>query len=484
MSLTSEKYKEEFACTGGVAYNVTDFRIWASEDEEVVHVTTAGVETTLTPTTSYAISNIASTGFTVTTVQSYSSGTLVVRRNQPKTQEADWERNGPLSTPVLEEQLDKIVAMIQSNAELLARTILQTATADSVLAFPVASASALIGWNSAGTALENTNNPAAAAAASAAAAALSETAAELAETHAETAETNAETAETNAGNSATDAAASAEAISGWEVASEAEAEAGTNNTKLMTPLRTAEANAAQDIPIGYLDTDGTLAANSDTKIPSQKAVKTFALPLSYLDTDTALAADSDTKVASQKAVKAYADSAGGGPKSIQVFTSSGTWTRPSGVTKIMVEVIGGGGGGGAHAGGGGGAGGYSRELIDVSALASETVTVGGAGSAGTTNGGENGGAGGTSSFGSYLSCTGGALGYGGSHGAGGGVGGTASNGDLNSSGGNGIKGYANGGGGGSSFFGCAIGYGGGGHGGVTSANGNIGGAGVIIVTEY
>jgi len=198
MSLTSEKYKEEFACTGGVAYNVTDFRIWASEDEEVVHVTTAGVETTLTPTTSYAISNIASTGFTVTTVQSYSSGTLVVRRNQPKTQEADWERNGPLSTPVLEEQLDKLVAMIQSNAELLARTILQTATADSVLAFPVASASALIGWNSAGTALENTNNPAVAAAASAAAASLSETAAELAETHAETAETNAETAETNA----------------------------------------------------------------------------------------------------------------------------------------------------------------------------------------------------------------------------------------------------------------------------------------------
>ena len=155
MSLTSEKYKEEFACTGGVAYNVTDFRIWASEDEEVVHVTTAGVETTLTPTTSYAISNIASTGFTVTTVQSYSSGTLVVRRNQPKTQEADWERNGPLSTPVLEEQLDKIVAMVQSNAELLARTILQTATADSVLAFPVASASALIGWNLAGDGLEN-----------------------------------------------------------------------------------------------------------------------------------------------------------------------------------------------------------------------------------------------------------------------------------------------------------------------------------------
>jgi len=209
MSLTSENYKEEFAATGGTVYNVTDFRIWESEDEEVVHVTTAGVETTLTPTTSYAISNIASTGFTVTTVDTYSSGTIVVRRNQPKTQDADWERNGALSTPVLEKQLDKIVAMIQSNAEELSRSLLQAATADSAIVFPVASANALIGWNSGGTGLENANNPAVAAAASAAAASLSETAAELAETHAKTAETNAETAETNAGNSATDAAASA-----------------------------------------------------------------------------------------------------------------------------------------------------------------------------------------------------------------------------------------------------------------------------------
>lgn len=34
----------------------------------------------------------------------------------------------------------------------------------------------------------------------------------------------------------------------------------------------------QQMPISYLDTDGTLAANSDTKVASQKAVKTFAQP--------------------------------------------------------------------------------------------------------------------------------------------------------------------------------------------------------------
>ena len=44
----------------------------------------------------------------------------------------------------------------------------------------------------------------------------------------------------------------------------------------------------------------------------------------------------------------------------QVFTSSGTWTVPAGVTAVSVVVVGGGGGGGpkpGHGYGGGGGGG-------------------------------------------------------------------------------------------------------------------------------
>src|SRR5581483_7074549 len=59
-----------------------------------------------------------------------------------------------------------------------------------------------------------------------------------------------------------------------------------------------------------VDTDGTLTADSDSKVASQKAVKTYAdaaksaaesasIPSSYLDTDGTMAADSDAKVASQ-----------------------------------------------------------------------------------------------------------------------------------------------------------------------------------------
>jgi hypothetical protein len=59
-----------------------------------------------------------------------------------------------------------------------------------------------------------------------------------------------------------------------------------------------------------LDTDGTLAANSDSKIASQKATKTYSdtkIASSFLDTDGTLAANSDSKVATQKATKTYAD---------------------------------------------------------------------------------------------------------------------------------------------------------------------------------
>lgn len=62
-----------------------------------------------------------------------------------------------------------------------------------------------------------------------------------------------------------------------------------------------------------LDTDGTLAANSDSKIASQKATKTYtdtglALKENVANKDTTVTlGTSDTKYPSQKAVKTYAD---------------------------------------------------------------------------------------------------------------------------------------------------------------------------------
>jgi hypothetical protein len=147
--------------------------------------------------------------------------------------------------------------------------------------------------------------------------------------------------------------------------------------------------------------------------------------------------------------------AGGSTADLQTFTSSGTWTKPSGVTFVRVCVWGGGGGGGSGrfttaaqdtAGGAGGGGGARASAIFPAACLPSTVTVtigaGGAGGAARTSAssGANGSVGGTSTFGTgcgYIKAFGGG---GGSLGAcdavnyyGGGGGGTGGAGGIGSS---------------------------------------------------
>jgi hypothetical protein len=96
--------------------------------------------------------------------------------------------------------------------------------------------------------------------------------------------------------------------------------------------------------------------------------------------------------------------------SITTFTSTGTYTVPSGATKLFVRLVGGGGGSAGYCESGG-AGGYAEVLIDVvgagltAGSSTITATVGGGG--GGVGYYAGGGAGGTSSFGSYCSATGG-----------------------------------------------------------------------------
>jgi hypothetical protein len=188
-----------------------------------------------------------------------------------------------------------------------------------------------------------------------------------------------------------------------------------------------------------------------------------------------------------------------------------TWSKPTGLKYIEVEVQAGGAGGGnsttnsssssSRVGSGGGGGGYSKKFIILaSALGdTETVQVGG--------GGGSQGAGGASNFGAHLSATGGSPGA--TAGNPGGDAGVGSGGDINLYGGCGqgivvestssssryCAGF-----GGSSFFSPqtrgvdtygggypgvnGVNYGGGGAGGADYNGGAAGVFGIIIIKEY
>lgn len=226
-------------------------------------------------------------------------------------------------------------------------------------------------------------------------------------------------------------------VANLTLASQEEAEAGTDNTKLMTPLRTKQAITENELVINTLTEKETL-----------------------VDDDLVLIEDSEASNAKKKVKKSNLSNPppSAGWTNMQAFTSNGTWTRPTGVDKVYVRVVGGGGGGaathstGGYGGSGGGAGGYSEGLISVTS--NVTVTVG-AGGGGGASGGASGSSGGTSSFvgTTTIQATGGTGGTANSSSVG--SGGVGSGGTVNLYGGNGgsNNGSSNGGSGGSTVFG-------------------------------
>lgn len=113
----------------------------------------------------------------------------------------------------------------------------------------------------------------------------------------------------------------------------------------------------------------------------------------------------------QAASTAFVENAAGIPGRTALFTSSGSWTAPAGITSILVSAAAGGGGGsgsnGTTNGGEGGGGGQAviSDLLTVVPGTVYTITIGAAGAAGAST--TNGGNGGATSIGSLLTLSGG-----------------------------------------------------------------------------
>jgi hypothetical protein len=194
--------------------------------------------------------------------------------------------------------------------------------------------------------------------------------------------------------------------------------------------------------------------------------------------------------------------AAGGDYVMQVYTGPATWTKPASVKAVKVTVIGAGGNGGSgatapgpaggqnRAGANGGGGGGAIEYLDAPAIPGPvTVTVGSAPSK-------------TSSFGPFLSATGGTNGGNASAPSDNSTpvaGGEGSGGQINVPGGRGIDSgdQPYGIGGGSAFgFGApngggsnqnaaaGLGFGGGGRGRIGTGTGGSGASGIVIVEEF
>ena len=222
--------------------------------------------------------------------------------------------------------------------------------------------------------------------------------------------------------------------------------------------------------------------------------------------------DNDTSIATTAFVKTAVDNnvTANTPPSVEVFTSSGTYTKTSGIVGAKVTIIGGGGGGGGaqevggyDKGAGGGASGSTViKWYTASQLASTVTVTVGAGGAGATT--ATGGSSGTNSTFKSMTAGGGGGGAGPTSSGNGPTSPNASGGDIN------IKGAAwgyghtldmlGGDGGNSSFGGGGRGGkneaggvgapntgGGGGGGGAASGSikgGGNGAAGICIIEEF
>jgi len=513
MTISTTTQKEQFNGNGSTTSFPTSIPAFVDSDYVVVLTNTtsstldgiaAGADETQTLTTDYTVSGLPTDGTagngTIDFVSAPSTDIrITVRRVLPLKQETDYIENDPFPASSHEEALDRAIMITQQFDERLDRSVqLSEGTTLNELLMPDPEADKFIRWNSAASGLENAEIT------DVGTAAFEDDAAQQPNTNG-SAGTNSEIARGDHVHPLPAVAAGLLRTSDQlapDIASVAEAAAGTASDKLMTPERVRDAtlNAAPSeltissgsvTPTGLkhtIDTESDASSDDLEVMPAtnlsngaqlllraENAGRTVVVkhntdtggtgdPKIFTTDDADFSLDDDEKSiilelrGSAWHEIARSEVGGGGIQEQQVFNSSGTWNKPSAGTIALIECWGGGGSGAetSRAGGGGG-GAYNATWAPLSDLgSSETVTIGAGGAA--VNSG-NGNVGGDTTFGSLVTAFGGGGGTTGVPGIGGGGGGAYA---AGSTGGAGAG--PGGGASGSPADDAASGYGGGGGG--------------------
>ena len=208
MTVSTTTRSQQFVLNGATAAFTFTFRTLYSAPTNIKCIATVGgVDTNLTYTTQYTVAvNANGVGGTVTIVSpaTIGSGTLTVYRETTNTQASDYDDYNQFPAATLENDLDIRTMIAQEVSENTSRAlVLPISVAGVSTTLPVPTANGLLGWNSGATALENKS----------------------------------------VGSMGLTASAS-----------QAQAEAQTDNTTFMTPLRTSQSMAA-GVPVTAVGSD-------------------------------------------------------------------------------------------------------------------------------------------------------------------------------------------------------------------------------------
>lgn len=146
-----------YAGAGTTGPFTVGFRFLDNTHLQVIRTSATGIDSTLVLTTDYSVSGAGGASGTVTLVTALAFGErLTVIRDVPFTQLADYINNDAFPAESHEDALDLLTMQTQQNREALDRSLTLPATVSGVSTeLPAPSGAKVLGWNAAGTALEN-----------------------------------------------------------------------------------------------------------------------------------------------------------------------------------------------------------------------------------------------------------------------------------------------------------------------------------------